>query len=246
MAHDPDGSTWRTNGFRSSEVLVAGDTYTLDVRFNERILPSKVRDEHLGKVIAKFHEREGRKPGKKEFAMLKEDVETQLLPRAFIRRTDVSVTFDGGFIYVWCGSLTKCDVIMSLVSALLNHSCKAVPTLQQYSVSLPLTEIAHGNDRDLAPGKAATLRHAADKRAIKVKDLDIEAATVQDLLKEGWQVTELAMQYGDDSLTVNDQLVLKKLNITHADDEDVTAVWLAVQFVRRLLKVFQRLDGDSL
>ena len=95
---EPSGGQWRSIGLINA---LPGEGLLVDmdggkmmcVQFNERILPGKVRDEHLGKRVAKLEQMEGRKLSKKEYAQLREQVEFDLLPRAFVRRTNVPVIF---------------------------------------------------------------------------------------------------------------------------------------------------------
>lgn len=98
QVRDPGEHDWRSFGFvqplSTDDGLLVSPTsgiYHLAIQFNERILPAKVRDEHVAKRIAAIEERDGRKVHKKEYAQVRDEVQFELLPKAFIKRSMVHV-----------------------------------------------------------------------------------------------------------------------------------------------------------
>jgi recombination associated protein RdgC len=96
-----------THGFvspygRDEEALVhrVGDYALLTVGREDRLLPSSVVNDELAARLKKIAEKEGRRVGSKERKRLKEDVLTDLLPRAFTKlsRTCAYLAANGGWL----------------------------------------------------------------------------------------------------------------------------------------------------
>ena len=70
-----------------------GSALWLTLGGEDKILPSSVVNDALGKKIAEYENKEGRKLGGKARKRLKEDLVHELLPRAFVKpmRLDASV-----------------------------------------------------------------------------------------------------------------------------------------------------------
>ena len=80
-----------------SAILVhgTGAFSLLAVGSEERLLPGVVVAEELADRIAKIGEKQGRRPGAKERKRLKEEVISELLPRAFVRPSRLFAYLDG-------------------------------------------------------------------------------------------------------------------------------------------------------
>lgn len=94
-SQDPSGGQWSTMGFIEplpglGESMVAMPSSMLfAIQFNDRMLPAKVRDERVKAMVARLEAQQGRKVGKREYAEIREQVEFEMLPQAFIKRTVV-------------------------------------------------------------------------------------------------------------------------------------------------------------
>ena len=91
-----------TQGFvspfgRDSEALMhqVGAFSLVAIGSEERLLPSVVVNEAVSEKIAAITEKEARRVGAKERKRLKDEVITDLLPRAFIRPSRLSAYLDG-------------------------------------------------------------------------------------------------------------------------------------------------------
>lgn len=223
---DPGSQSWRSVGFvqpAGAETLlyeVERGTYLLAVQHNERILPGKVRDEAVAKLVAEIEEREDRTVYRKEYAQLREEAEFTLLPRAFIRRTTVHVLFTDGFMFICTSSAKRADDTMVKIAELLGegHGIRLVQTIvQPWEL---LNSVAHKivSDKDenftLHAADAAALA-GGDKRTIRIKDRDIYGEEVQDLLASGYEPTELRMGFSDDeellTFSLNDKFFFKRV-----------------------------------
>ena len=79
-----------------------GDALWITLGGEERLLPSAVVNDALGRKITELEEKEGRKLGGRARKRLKEDLVLEMLPRAFVRpvRTGASLDLAHGFLAV--------------------------------------------------------------------------------------------------------------------------------------------------
>lgn len=228
---DPSGGQWRTSGIPAVTLAgnepitpVSPEILMMAVQFNERILPGKVRDEHLAEAIAQIEEREGRKPGRKEYAQLREQVEFDLLPKAFIRRSWVYVTFLGAqqLMLVHTSSAKRSDDVIATMAGLFSDfPVEFKPCLLRPKTPIEtLTRIARDGYQDgveFEPTDSAVLR-GGNKEVVRLKDMDIGSADVEALLDQDYVVTELGLRMfdddtGDESIrfVLNDKFVFKRI-----------------------------------
>lgn len=273
LSIDPSGGAWRTIGLVKG---IEGDLvhdldnagHVVTVQFNERILPGKVRDEKVSQRKAKLEEMEGRKLTKKEYAELREEIELDLLPKAFIRRTQVPVFFTHpDLMFVCTSSQKRADDTVSFLCSLFDH---LAPVKMSVVRGIPecLTTLAKGNwteedgDRWFEAATSAVLK-GDEKRTVRIKDRDIGGAEVQDLLKTtNYQVTEIGINAYDGSnsepeaqgdqllsFTLNDNLTFKRCTLPdvkasqHKDDAHGFA-WISLRTYRMVLAdVLHHLGG---
>jgi recombination associated protein RdgC len=263
---EPSGGQWRSIGLINA---LPGEGLLVDlsdagklmaVRFNERILPGKVRDEHLGKRVAKLEQMEGRKLSKKEYAQLREEIEFDLLPRAFIRRTVVPVIFtkigtSDHLMMVCTSSQKRADDVVAVLTAVFGETLKPWKIEMGRPIAGSLTTLAcdgflfneHTQEEcSFYPTDAAVLK-GSGKKTIRIKDKDIQEHDVQTLLKQSYAVTELALRYGEDedvptlTFTVNDNFVFKRVTlpdvqVTPLKEDAFGFALLCVQTYFRMIK----------
>lgn len=218
VATDPSGGDWRRLGLVPA---VKGEELSIDlngagmvmaVQFNERILPGKVRDERLQIEAARLERLQGRKVGKKEYAQLREQVEFDLLPKAFIRRTVVPVLFykhtPGTQIMLVCTSSQKrADDAVGVLRGVFGIDLMPWKIETESSISGVLTTLASNGNADpdeecwlhFSPLDSAVIK-GENKQTIRIKDKPVESQDVQDLLAgEGQVVHELALAWCEDN-----------------------------------------------
>lgn len=233
---DPAATSWRSQGL----ITPVGDDliyqieagkFLMAMQVNERILPGKVRDEFLAKEVEKFNEREGRAIGKKDYAMLKEEVEFSLLPKAFIRRSVTPVIFIAKhrLVLVCTTSPKRAEDTIVMLCGLFNQMTGSDaswhPLQPNNAVVGTLTAVAKGgstaanDDGTFLIADNAVLR-GEGKQTIRIKDKDIDSYDVQKLLKQGYDVHELGFSYDSNghangdallSFTLTDKMVFKRL-----------------------------------
>ncbi|MCK9539729.1 recombination-associated protein RdgC [Dokdonella sp.] len=182
----------------------------------ERLLPSVVVNEALAERIAEIHAREGRRPGGKERKRLKEEVFSELLPRAFVRPSRRSAYLDGkaGWFVVDTASRKAAEEAVSAVRDALGRFPATPMTPEESPRTLMtgwLTEAAL--PEGLALGEECELRDPAEAGAIvRCRRQDLESDEMREHLKAGKQVFQLGLVFADRmSFVLGEDLVLRKL-----------------------------------
>lgn len=252
---DPSSGQWRTMGLvpplkgeTAFHVDLEGAGTVMAVQFNERILPGKVRDEQVAKSVAKIERLEGRKVSKKEYATIREEVEFEMLPKAFIRRTVVPVLFRRNIMLVCTSSEKRALDVVAVMSAVFGlRELYPFRVETRNNVRATLTVMAKEPDFEnmafFELGTAAVLK-GGDKQTVRIKDISIDAGKVQSLIEGGeYQVTELGLAYWRDgtpvdteksppdlTFTVNEHLAFKRIDLGNikatADKDDAFALAL--------------------
>lgn len=235
-AKDPTGGRWSAAGLHSVEGPndwvhgLDGAGHLMAVRFNERMLPAKVRDERLKTLVADLQDRQGHKVSKKDYAQLRDQAEFELLPQAFIKRTTVFVMFhaQNDLMLVFSSSAKRAtDTVAMLRGVFSDEYLKFVPITTRLEPVNVLTNVATGYHEadDLADmafeaDDTAVLK-GEGKRTIRVKDRDISGSDVQALLKAGYRVHDLglAVTRGIDDepsiyLKLNDNLIFRSIQFS--------------------------------
>lgn len=272
LAKDPASHAYESLGllppFESDQPVhdLDGSAYLLLYQYNQRILPGAVRDEKMRDRIAALREKEDRDLTKTEYAQVRSEVEKELLPKAFIRRTHVPV-----FVYkdklVICVASAKRqeDIIFHLSSIMTVRSidCKVenIFTNDDLPPLLKTTAIegvAHSDMGRYFQTTDAAVFKGSDKRKVSVKDRDISHSEVQNLLVNGaYAVIELRMDYRTEdqelllTFSLTDKMVFKgiKLAITEevstAEDAHATYFIYAKQFGALVADVIDVLGGEA-
>lgn len=274
-AIDPGSTAWRSTGLAQihGDWLHSLDSYCylMAVQFNERILPSKVRDEKLLAKVQKLQADEGRNIGKKEYAQLREEVELELLPKAFIKRTTVAVGFrlhnDIPLMFLFTSSSKKADDAFLVVrlalcdgehSPLKGTELRAMRLMLQTNPQEVLTTLAGDGASNssnaahelLYTGDAIVLKSDEDKRTIRVKNRTVDAYEVQQLLAKGYKASELALRLTEDDhlvCTVTDKLVFKgiKVSTKATADNEGDAHGNDYLVMRQIMSFFDLLVEDA-
>lgn len=276
LDRDPGDHEWSHLGLAAvmpGETAIVHDLdgagYLFMYRWAERKLPASVRDEELKKRYDALVEKEGRALGKKEFAQLRDDVETALLPKAFIVPKLIPLIVTRKRLFVCTSSATMCEKIMTHLmrlcetrkveldwSDLTTHvSPASMLTRIVRDGGAPASDQAFGSS--LYPAKAAVFK-GANKNTVRVKDRDLSHEEFKAIVNSGdYDVTELAMMlYVNDgdlaaNFTLNDKLVFKGLKLgdavgTGIDTADLHATyWLFAKEIDRMLDAVMAVYMDG-
>jgi DNA recombination-dependent growth factor C len=236
VAKDPGDHDWSSIGM-VAPVEEGSYVHDLDgaarlvmIQFAERKLPASVRDDAVKVRYKELAEKEGRPLNKKEFAQLREDVESSLLPQAFIIRKAVAVFVFKDRLLIGTSSASQAEKILVFISRLCNTRNVPWEFIDIKTTNTPghlLGQVARNgveyiDDDDsmkFAAGNAAVFK-GEDKRAIRVKDRDLSSDEVQKIMTSGsYNVTELAMSLVviDDvtaTFTLTDKFILKAIKLS--------------------------------
>lgn len=270
-AKDPSQTQWRSQGLvpvMDDEYIYTVDhnnVYVMAVQFNERMLPAKVRDEHLSKLVADFKSKSDYPMSKKDFAMLREQAEFDLLPKAFIKRTVVPVVFikrhrlNGlevrNFTLICTSSWRRAEEAVAVLSGTFNNftddvSFKSV--MPQQAARSYFNGLVDSTISDyLHPGVNAVLKRTGAE-TIRVKGNESISAQADAIVKkQGYDVTELGIDFYDGMseeatmrFTYNDKYIFKGIKIAGTVDikessksEDEQAAFMSSLYINA--KVFK-------
>ena len=193
-----------------------GDAIWLTVGGEDKILPSSVVNDLLGKKLAEIEEKEGRKPGGRTRKRIKEDLVHELLPRAFVKpsRTDALLDLQHGFIAVDSASRKSAEDVVSQIRGALG-SFPALPLNAEVAPRNILTGWIAGEPlpEGLALGEECELKDAMEGGAVvKCQNQDLQGDEIAKHLESGKQVTRLALTLDDHlSFVLGEDLVVRKL-----------------------------------
>lgn len=255
---DPTGSQYNTIGF--GEVLtgethldVEGAATLLNVQINERILPASVVKEKMRQTLDSIEEREGRRPGRKEFAQVKDEVLQTWLPKSHIRRKQVPVLIRGRRLFVFTTSAKLADSVCMFLQRVFDKSMQwaMLAGVSDMSPANVLTVAATDGDVDDFTVTTEAVLKGKDKQTIRIKDKDIVSDDVEKLIADGFQVTTIGLSYGEDDdqvvFTLNEHLVVSKLQFAgvpkppraaseaELSDNLIAAAWLIATGVNSLV-----------
>ena len=193
-----------------------GDALWLTVGGEDKLLPSAVVNDLLGKKLAEVEEKEGRKLGGRARKRMKEDLIAELLPRAFVRpsRTDAMLDLEHGLCIVDTSSRKNAEAVASEVRRALG-SFPALPLNAEVAPRAVLTGWIAGDPLPpgLALGEECELKDAADGGAVvKCQHQELQGDEIGKHLEAGKQVTRLALTLDDHlSFVLGEDLVVRKL-----------------------------------
>lgn len=243
------GSAFSHSMLESTWVTVAGE---------DKLLPGAVVNDLLQKKLAALEEKEGRKPGGRTRKRLKEELITELLPRAFVRptRTDAILDTKHGVIAVNTSSRKSAESVASEIRRALG-SFPALPVNAEVAPRAILTGWIAGDPlpEGLSLGDACELRDPTDTGAVvKVTNMELQGAEITKHLESGKQATRLALVLDDHiSFVIGEDLVVRKFKLLdgavdqlESTDRDDVAAELDARFIlmvgefRRLFAVLEK------
>ena len=182
----------------------------------DKLLPGSVVNEELAARLEKITEKEGRRIGAKERKRMKDEVLTDLLPRAFVRpyRLFSYLDLKNGWLVVDTSSRKSAEEALSELREAVG-TFPAAPMAPEESARTLMTDwVTHGKlPAGLALGDECELRDPAESGAVvRCRHLDLETDEVREHLKTGKQVFQLGLTFDDRiSFVLGEDLVIRKL-----------------------------------
>ena len=188
----------------------------------EKLLPAAVVNDELQRKVQKIAEDEGRKVGGRERKRLKEDLLTELLPRAFVRSSRMSAYVDrkNGWLVLDTASRKSAENALTQVREALG-SFPAVPLAPEEGPRVLMTDwLASGNlPGGLVLGDECELRDPATATGAiaRCRRQDLDAEEVKEHLRNGKQVFQLGLVFDERiSFVLGEDLVVRKLKFLDA------------------------------
>lgn len=190
----------------------------LTLRIEKKLLPSAVVKEAAAKRLREIEEREGYKPGRKQQREIKDQVITELLPKAFALASEVRGWIDtvNGWLVVDTVSVTKADAFVSeLIRTLdgltLETLYVARPIAYELTQWLSAVETYMPPEFDLE-SECVLADTGSDGGRVKYTKHRLEGSDIQLHLEQGKKVTQLAVTWRDKiSLVLTDKVVLRRI-----------------------------------
>ena len=195
-----------------------GESLWLTVGGEDKLLPGAVVNDLLQKKLAAIEEKEGRKPGGRTRKRIKDELVTELLPRAFVRpvRTDALIDRELGVIAVDSSSRKNAESVVSEVRRALG-SFPALPVNAEVAPRAILTGWLAGDPLPdgLSLGDEVELRDPADSGAVvKIQRMELVGDEIAKHLEAGKQVTRLALMLDDHvGFVLGEDLVVRKFKL---------------------------------
>ncbi len=195
-----------------------GDAIWLTVGGEDRLLPGSVVNDMLARKLAEIEQKEGRKPGGRTRKRIKDELITDLMPRAFIKpsRTDALLDLEHGIVVIDSSSRKSAENVCSEIRRALG-SFPALPLNAEVAPRSILTGWIAGEPLPdgLSIGDECELRDPVDQGAvIKVQRMDLHSDEIARHLETGKQVTRLALTLDDHvSFVLGEDLVVRKFKL---------------------------------
>ena len=190
----------------------------LTVGGEDKLLPGAVVNDLLQKKLAAIEEKEGRRPGGRTRKRLKDELVTELLPRAFVRpvRSDALLDTSLGVIAVDTSSRKNAESVVSELRRALG-SFPALPVNAEVAPRAILTGWIAGDPLPdgLSLGDECELRDPTDSGAVvKIQRMELVGEEIDKHLQAGKQATRLALLLDDHvSFVIGEDLVVRKFKL---------------------------------
>jgi recombination associated protein RdgC len=194
------------------------DAVWITVGGEDKILPSAVVNDLLQKKLAEIEKKDGRKPGGRTRKRIKDELITELLPRALVRpaRLDALIDTDLGVIVVDTSSRKNAESVVSEVRRALG-SFPALPVNAEVAPRAILTGWLAGDPLPdgLSLGDECELRDPADSGSVvKVQRMELAGDEIAKHLEAGKQCTRLALTLDDHiSFVIGEDLAVRKFKL---------------------------------
>ena len=205
---------------RDSDLLTARqrDAIWLTVGGEDRLLPGSVVNDMLAKKLEEIEQKEGRKPGGRTRKRIKDELITDLLPRAFVKpsRTDAMLDLEHGIVVVDTSSRKNGENVVSEIRRALG-SFPALPLNAEIAPRSVLTGWIAGEPLPdgLSLGDECELRDPVDQGAVvKCQRQELQGDEIGKHLEAGKQVTRLALTLDDHvSFVLGEDMVVRKFKL---------------------------------
>ena len=214
-------------GKNTTSFTHASNNYILmSMARQERILPATVIKETLQEKVEAIEEAEGRKVSSREKKEMKEDIEHELLPRAFTRtqKLDAYIDPSNGWLILNSSSAPRAEEFTKLLRKTLGSLPVTLPE-SETSPAVAMTEwLTSGKlPEPFTLGFECELKNQGDdKGSATFKQHDLTLDEIQTSLKAGKFASKLAIEWDEKiSFVLSEDLQIKKLKFLDVLEEQL-------------------------
>jgi recombination associated protein RdgC len=199
---DTHSAGWVPPAGREATELVHASNGRMMVclRREDRILPAAVIREQVEEKAEAIAQTEGRSVGRKERQQIKDEVVTDLLPRAFTRSSHLYAYIDpaDGWFVVDSATAKKAEDLLSLLRQTLG-SLRVKPLAVDSAPAAVLTRWLESEpDGGFTLGDECELKEPVDQGGVmRGRRMDLASAEVRSHLDAGMRVAKLAVEWQD-------------------------------------------------
>ncbi|MET1255078.1 recombination-associated protein RdgC [Aliikangiella maris] len=190
---------WISPIHRERDYLIhaGGGAVLICMRREQKVIPASAVKEAVEEKVKAVGESMGRKVYSKEKQSIKEDIISQMLPKAFVRSTHIWAYIDikRNYLVLNAGSASVADKFFEL----LVETIGSFGAIKLVSEENPALILNHWLEEGLPDGWELTgdyeLKDPQDERVAKFKDNESENGVLGDLLADGYWVNKLGIRY---------------------------------------------------
>lgn len=198
----------------------ANQTTMLCVQFEEKVLPATVIRQELENQLLQIEQREQRKVYQKEKQTLKDEITQSLLTRAFSKFSKLYAYIDHkrNWLVIDAGSASKIEKLLILFQRSFGNIKYYPLEIKKPAYIMTQWLINNSYPSSFAIDQKCVLQDPGQQqRLIRCQNQDLFASTLQALLKDGFEVQQLALTWKDRiKFTLTSEFVLKNIKF---DDE---------------------------
>ncbi len=214
-------------GKNASSFTHASNGYILlSMARQERILPAAVIKETLDEKVEAIELKENRKVSSREKKELREDIEHELLPKAFTRTQKMDAWIDpkGGWLIINTPSAPRAEAFTKLLRSTLGSLPVTLPE-SETSPAVAMTNWVSSSKtpEPFALGFECELKNQGDdKGSATFKQHDLTLDEVQTSLQAGKYAAKLALEWDEKiSFVLSEDLQIKKLKFLDVLEEQL-------------------------
>lgn len=208
-------------------IEIVGGHWIMKLGLERKAVPGGAVRTELEARCKAMEAEQGRKPGRKEKAELKEEIIHSFLPRAFSKRASHMLWLDPAnrLLLVGAGSTRAAEAVLKQLGDLM-ADLKHVLSLSPLSTATsPSAAMAHWLTSREAPAgfsvdRDLELKNAGEEKSVvRYARHTLELEEIGQHIQEGKLPTQLALTWeGKVSFVLTDMLVLKKIDLHDVDD----------------------------
>lgn len=189
------------------------------VMIETRKVPGDALQRRVDEIVHEFEKLNGRTPGRKQRAEIKEAAVDELLPQAFPKQAAVHVWIDPATGLLAIGSTSQAqidEVITLLVRAVPDFAVARIITSQvPANVMTSMLYNGAADPTHFAAGRDCVLQACDETKAVvKYQRQDLDRDDVREHLRAGKAPTSLSLTWRDRvSLTLTDDMQLKRVEL---------------------------------